>query len=323
MIKNKDVIVIVATVVTVVLVCNLLTPFLYNNIPTDRYRTTLILNKIQEPGFSPDVVVFGSSEAMAGIDGYQMSKDLGLDVYNFSSTGQPQEESSLYYSKLPSSTKAVIQVIYPPILKKDDADAFNTLGEAIETAFIMGGYELDDETQSINNNVDLSGLKKNRFLVNFDARGAIVIPGITYWLLPRDKKAYVDMKFCNSDLRERHAMYQRTLDQAARNTMAGKQLEWDTNSVVTTEEYATYLAGRGIKMYVVLMPKNPDNKRYTAEQMEAIAEVCKKGMPHAIVLNYLNIIDDPSLFYDAEHLNHQGAKVLTDILDRDIKEAFI
>ena len=315
--KGVDAIVLAGVVLLSVLICNLLTPYLYRSIKTDKYRTTLLLNKLSDPEFKPDIVVFGSSKSMAGIDCYQMSAELGQDAYNFSSTGQPAVESSLYYSLLPSSVKTVVQIIYPPI-KEENGVGEDKLSKNIAIPFSMGGYRITPETEDINPLTDFSELKKNRFLQNFDARGAIIIPGLTYILLPKDKEASEDLKFCNFYLTSRHQMYERTIEQLKVNSHIGQEIHIDSTVTGTLEKYAQYLGSKGIKMVVVLMPSNPDTMEFSNEQMEMIGDACRKSIPDALVLNYLSAIQDTQLFYDAAHLNKDGAKMITALIDKDL-----
>ena len=314
--KSVDSIVIAGVVILSILMCNLLTPCLYRSIKTDKYRTTLLLNKLSDSEFKPDIVVFGSSKSMAGIDCYQMSAELGQDAYNFSSTGQSAVESSLYYALLPSSVKTVVQVIYPPI--KSQTDDNDKLSTNITIPFSMGGYCLTPEIEGINPLTDFSELKKNPFFRNFDARGAIIIPGLTYLLLPGDKDASEDLKFCNFYLTSRHQMYERTIEQLKVDSHIGQDIHIDSTVTETLEKYALYLGSKGIKMVVVLMPSNPDTMDLSNEQKEMIGDACSKSIPDALVLNYLSAIQDTQLFYDAAHLNKDGAKMITALIDRDL-----
>ena len=316
--RAKDFFALLVAVIATILFCNGFTPLLYNKFG-GIHRTTLILNKLKEPGFSPELVVFGSSKAMMGIDGYQMTKELGIDVYNFSSTGQPPVESSLYYSMLPPSVKTVIQIIYPPIKKKGEPDmSTHELSKTIVTNFAMGGYKLDEDIKQINPNIEMSALEKNQIEQNFGARAAIFVPGLTDFLLPRDKDAAVDLKFCNSYLTKRHTMYDRTIDQEIKHGYINCSIEVDSVAASILNGYAKYLGKKGIKVVAVIMPSNPDVKEFSAEQMDLIGERCKELIPNATVLNYLAKVKDTQMFFDAAHLNRDGAKEVTSLLDRDL-----
>ncbi len=317
-VKVIDVITILGVVMVAIVVCNLLTPWLYRHIENDRTRTTVMLNKLKDPAFKPDIIVFGSSKSMMGVNGYQMTKELGQDVYNFSSTGQPPVESSLYYAMLPSSVKMVVQIIYPPVNKVDATEAEPKFGKNIATAFLMGGYHLTQDIKEINRNIDLSELEKGQLMTNFDARGAIIVPALTTLLIPRNKAASSDLKFCNPYLTLRHAMYERTIEQG-RNTHPEQDITIDTAALETLEGYAQYLGRKGIKMIVVLMPCNPDTQAFTEAQMQMIGDKCREHIPDALVLNYLSAIKDTQLFFDGAHLNKNGAAVITSLLDKDLK----
>ena len=318
--RAKDFATLILVILCVVLICNFSTPFLYNKFG-GVHRTTLLLDKLNEPGFKPDLIVFGSSKAMFGINCYQMSEELGVDAYSFTSTSQLPVESSLYYAFLPSSVKTVVQIIEPPVhYKGSKHPSVSKLRKTIVTAFAMGRYKLQQDTKDINPHMDLTALERNAFLQNFDARASIFIPGLTDLLLPQDKAAAKDLKYCNSFLTKRHKMYDRTIDQVMKNSFIHSNIEIDTASTAILNGYAQYLARRGIKMVAVIMPGNPDAKWYSDEQAKMIGEGCKELIPDATVLDYLTDINDTQLFYDAVHLNRDGAEVFTSQLDSALIE---
>ena len=318
---QKDFAIILIVILLTIFVCNIITPFFYKYIKTDLYRTHLIIEKLKEPDFNPEMVVFGSSTSMMGINCYQMSKELDLDVYNFSTIGQSPVESSLYYSMLPSTVKTVIQIVKPPIKRDDEEERLEKgLDKSHCNFFSLGGYLLSDDIKQINPHSDLSVLEENEFIVNIKARGAFLVPGLTYLLLPRDKVADADLKFCNSYLTQRHAMYDRTIDQAYKRSMKDKKIEIDIDEVETLKGYVNYLRSHDIKMVFVLMPSNPDTEEFSSEQMKMIGDECNKQIPEAIFLNYLSAIQDTKLFFDSGHLNREGAEVLTGILDKDLSK---
>ena len=92
---------------------NGVTPYFFRMLPNDYARTKLILNTIKDPEQAPEIVIFGNSRGMSGVDGYMLEKELSDHpvVYSFTSTGQMLSESALYYSSLPSSVKTVIETL--------------------------------------------------------------------------------------------------------------------------------------------------------------------------------------------------------------------
>jgi len=315
-IRRLDVVVLVLVIGITTMLCNLVTPFLFNHIPTDKYRTARILDKIHEKGFAPEVVVFGSSRAMAAIDCNQMTKELNKEVINFSSTGQSHVESSFYYSKLPPSVKTVVQVIYPPIVAESGEK--EQVPSYVLNNFLMCGYEVDDDIIRMNHLIDLSGFNKNRYLSAYESRGSIFLPALTNYLVAGDKEAASSFKFCNSYLTEKHPLYERTLEQAKERSCVGKNVRVDINVIETLNSYSLYLNQKGIKMYLVLMPNNPDKIEYTENQKSMLLEVMHKKIKNAVILNYIDTISDRTLFYDAEHMNKKGARKFTTLLDNDL-----
>lgn len=324
MAQNRDAIFLALSVIFVILLCDLSTPFVYKHVETDRSRTTIILTKLQDPNFRPDVVVFGSSLSMSGIDAYQMTNELGLDCYNFSSTGQTQEESSLYYTLLPNSVKEVVQVINIPVrdLANDDVDTSEKkhLNSAIVSSFVLGGYKISQEAKDINKMIDLSDFDKCKYLISIDARASILIPAITQKLVPRDKSALEDLKFPNGQLTNKHGMYNRTVKQLEGLSCYGKEIELDTKALQLLNEYAEYFRSKGVNYNVVLMPINPDSKIYTKDQCEWISQQIREKVTMARVIDFLNLPLTSDLFYDGGHLNRDGAKIVTGLLNKELKE---
>ena len=159
---QKDFAIILIVILLTIFVCNIITPFFYKYIKTDLYRTHLIIEKLKEQDFNPEMVVFGSSTSMMGINCYQMSKELDLDVYNFSTIGQSPVESSLYYSMLPSTVKTVIQIVKPPIKRDDEEERLEKgLDKSHCNFFSLGGYLLSDDIKQINPHSDLSVLEED------------------------------------------------------------------------------------------------------------------------------------------------------------------
>ena len=52
------------------LVCNAMTPVLYRAMPNDYVRTRLILSTLSDSLACPELVIFGNSRGMSGLDGY-------------------------------------------------------------------------------------------------------------------------------------------------------------------------------------------------------------------------------------------------------------
>lgn len=323
---TKDFLALLATVIATILVCNCLTPALYRLFVGESI-TTHILNKLKEPGFAPDLIVFGSSKSWAGIDGYQMSDELGLDAYNFSSQEQQPIESSLYYEMLPSSVKTVVQIVNPPIKNqaRPESQAKRKLTQRAIVFFTMNGYTLTEATKGINPYHDLTDLEKSGVENNFTARGSIFLPSLTNWLQNGGKKQEHTLKFDNTYSVLRNARYERTVEGLRRmirkeNFDSHGNIEIDTMAISALVGYNDYLKSKGIKMVAVIMPTNPDLEEFTTEQFQMIDNSCRELMPDVTFFNYLSAIKDPLMFYDAAHVNRDGAKEITTLLIQDIKQ---
>ena len=90
---------------------NILTPWAYKNLPNDYVRTGIILEHIQNQKKKPAIVIMGNSRGMSGINANMIEDSTKMITYNYCSPSQSLIESALYYDKLPSSVKYIIQCI--------------------------------------------------------------------------------------------------------------------------------------------------------------------------------------------------------------------
>ena len=319
---NIGVFFILATVAVVLLLCDIATPWLYRHVETDHYRTILMLDKLKESGFKPDLMVFGSSKSMSGIDAYQMTEELGIDCYNFSSSNQSPAEGSLFFSELPDSLKTLIMVIFPPVRNVCEERTRNVLPVNVSTAFVFGGYKLKDEIKILNKNIDLSGLEKNRLLLNMDARGSIVIPGLYNYFRPKMEEGTMDFKYPYSYSEERLTGYDQTVAALRKVTHVGKDIEWDNDIIEELILYHHYLKNKGINMMIAMLPTNPDIKEFSYEQLAWIDKNFSSQFPGIATFNYLSVETNRTMYFDGTHLNRTGGKYVTHLLNNDLLDYF-
>ena len=320
MVKDKiGVLFLLVSVFVVLIICDLATPWLYRHIETDHYRTILLLNKIRDPKFNPDLLILGSSKSMSGIDATIMSNKLGIDCYNFSSPNQSPEEGSLFFSELPSSLKTLIMVIFPPVKDIGSSDEKSILPSNVSTAFVFGNYKLGEDIKELNNLCDMSSLVKNRLLLNLDARGSIVIPGLYNYLRRKSEAGTKDFKYPYSYTEERLANYEQSVEEFKKRSHVGKEIVWDKNVINTLNNYSTYLKSKGIHFLIAILPTNPDVEEFTKEQMEWINSGLSSQFPNTETLNYLSCETNDAMYFDAIHFNRAGGKCVTDLLIDDLK----
>jgi hypothetical protein len=323
MIKYRvGVVFMVISVFIVILICDLITPWLYRHVETDHYRTILLLEKLRDPDFKPDLMILGSSISMSGIDAAHMSNELGVDCYNFSSSNQSPEEGSLFFSELPTSLKVLIMVVFPPVKDVEDSVDIKVLPSNVCTAFAFGGYKLGDEIEQLNEDSDLSGLKKSKFLLNMDARGSIIIPGLYNYIRPKLDAGTKDFKYPYSYTEERLPTYEQSVAELRKRSHIGKEIEWDQNTIKTLNNYNAYLNSKGIDFIVAMLPTNPDIKEFSEEQLYWINTGFPSQLPGVKVLNYLSHKTNEDMYFDAIHLNRTGGKYVTSLFVVDLKQAF-
>lgn len=290
---------------------NGVTPYFFRMLPNDYARTKLILNTIKDPEQVPEIVIFGNSRGMSGVDGYMLEKELSDHpvVYSFTSTGQMLSESALYYSSLPSSVKTVIQCLDIDVLSKPvDMDIPN------QVALHMYGYKMDDRTKLLVPGL-YDELSKSDWYYNYKARNCL-FSGFSFVLrnlLDDDApESSIDneLRYPAAQASYRNeAVYQRGLDeQNKQNKFEAYRITHEWKRLI--EESYSFFKAKNIRYYLVLMPYNPDIiSAKKTEKQKALQSYIKE-------LGYIPYIDcfdllEASDFYDAIHPNDKGAKKIT------------
>ena len=121
-------------------------PTLFRALPTDTSRIAVLLDTLNDEAQAPEILLFGTSVGMAGVDTAQITERLPEQplAYNMSATGQAFMESYLYYQELPDSVDIVIQLISPNSFIREsvvDPQKYN--------AFYMYGYRPDERTRDV------------------------------------------------------------------------------------------------------------------------------------------------------------------------------
>jgi len=121
-------------------------PALFPRIPTDLSRVRLVLEALRDAARQPEVVVFGSSRVMSGVDARQLSQALPSRplAYNLSSPGQSLAESYLFYQELPAGVRVVVQMASLAELASP-----HTLERQKFNAFYLNGYRPNARTREV------------------------------------------------------------------------------------------------------------------------------------------------------------------------------
>ena len=299
-------------ILSLICILNFLTPYLYRSLPNDYIRTRLIIETLADSVQRPNVVIFGNSRGMSGINGYLLEKEIkgNPTVYSFTSTGQQVSESALYYSSLPVSVRTVLQCV--------DIDQ---LSESIDmnmpnrVALHMYGYKMDALTEkflpSLKSKLDLPVL-----YYNYEARNCVFtgLSTILRNLLDDDiiqNATEKELRYPTSKTSDRNdIIYQRDVDEQNMNNKFldyGIVPEWEQ---LLKDSYL-YFQNRNITYYLVIMPYNPDIKSSTLQEKQKALELFKNSFKYIPVIDCFNLLE-ASDFYDAIHPNRKGAQKITE-----------
>ncbi|WP_455638155.1 hypothetical protein [Parabacteroides sp.] len=293
---------------------NKITPYFFRMLPNDYVRTKLILNTIKDAKHTPEVVIFGNSRGMSGVDGYLLEKELKNHpvVYSFTSTGQMLSESALYYTSLPASVKTVIQCLDIDVLSKPiDINIPN------QVALHMYGYKMDDQTKLLVPGL-YDELNKSDWYYNYKARNCL-FSGFSFVLRnlldddAPENSIDNELHYPTSQTSYRNeAVYQRALDeQNKENKFESYKITSEWKQLI--EGSYSFFKERNIQYYLVIMPYNPDIiSAKKTEKQEALQSFIKE-LGHIPYINCFDLLE-ASDFYDAIHPNDKGAKKITNQL---------
>jgi hypothetical protein len=120
-------------------------PAIFRATPTDISRIGVLLAALRDPAAAPQVVVFGNSMIMSGVDGRQLAAELPGQplAWNLASSGQSLAESFLFYQQLPQRLRYVVQQVQVGVVEQErplEAQKYNT--------FYMNGFRPQPATRA-------------------------------------------------------------------------------------------------------------------------------------------------------------------------------
>ncbi len=308
----NNIICFIVFILGLIYILNFVTPYLYRWLPNDYIRTHLIIETLADTAQTPDVVIFGNSRGMSGINGYMLEEKMkgNPTVYSLTSTGQQVSESALYYTSLPSSVKVVLQCVDIDQLSKPiDMNTPNRI------ALHMYGYEMDALTEkivpSLSEKLDISP-----FYYNYEARNclftglSIVLRNLLDDDVIQDATAK-ELRYPTSKTSDRNDItYQRDVDeQNLNNKFVDYEIipEWKQ----LLEDSYLYFQKRDIMYCLIIMPYNPDIKSSTFQEKQKALELVKETFQNIPMIDCFSLLE-ASDFYDAIHPNSKGAKKITE-----------
>lgn len=300
----------ISIVVLAVLAALLTTPYLKKFFVDDGTRIDLMCEWVNDDNLQPEIVVFGGSDAMSGVNGYLLEEKLNKSVLSMTNTGQFISQSSLFFSKLSENTKIVI------LCRAVGADMERDEPEGIEASrYIYNGYELDSISKAFIGEKNASKFNKTRLQATFELRGFLK-EGINTVL--RDHLFRPNP--CADSIKSKIYPYYYVYENAPESqfTKYSRPQQKPDEQILTDfqvdrfKSFNDYFKQRGIEFYLVLMPTSTYMSNRVPSvykpQFEAFSQ--QTEIP---ILDLTVLLDDDE-FYDPNHPNRSGAVKVTNAI---------
>ena len=283
-------------------------------LPNDYSRHKTIIETLKNKSLSPEILVFGDSKAMFGVNAKTISNNVKNTplAFNLSSPAQSASEGSYFFSKLPTSTKHIIHCI--------DYSEFSygilSLEKQVALSMRFYGFEADslmkeyiDTLNPVFFESDLEILYEARNMLRTALHNEIrkVMDNE-----PLNENLFHDIYFPHTYVLNRHPNY------------PNYPVEFDYNKMNISNEKINFilkidkfLQKRGIKYHLIIMPINPDLYQLNNAVHNLNITKIKELIPKVDIVDltgFLNNID----FYDGYHPNKSGAEKLSKEISKHI-----
>lgn len=295
----------------------LLTIVLFPYVPSDTTRLTLINQWVNDENINPEIVIFGDSRAMNGVNGNILSDFFNnVNVVSYSSVGQSFSEAALFYPRIKKSTKIIIQCLdinslsRYPYLSKDKANTLIMSGFKQDT--IYKSFLSQEAYKFINTNKVIAILESRNFLRKglHTFNRAIIAPNAQSdeiysirfpYLFPYERAP-----------EKQYNKYLRSFKEKESKTI----LTINETIIEKLKKTQAYFRARGINYYLILMPLSPlawdfAPKNYSDLLLQFENEIGVK------IYDFTYLLPD-NYFCDPTHLNRAGAKILTEKISVEI-----
>jgi hypothetical protein len=294
-------------------------PIIYRLMPSDFDRHLVFERYVEEkPGLTnADVLIFGDSRSMFGIDSRIIKKQLHRknEIYNFSSVGQNIYESSYFYSKVKPDTKLVIQCAGPSFFS---VDIKHNLPEPKAISMYLSGYRIDTDTKKL---IPAYNRFFDRWPITnyYNSRSYFV----TY-LHNLIRPIFDDEVFNEKSRSSRYFPHHYTRNKMSnysshvKNNCAGYVFKSEPKSQLKfVSQSLDFFRKRNMRYILVLMPVNPDLCNVGYPDFKKYANELRS-------INGLDVIDLSNLltaefFYDDTHANRMGAQVISNELANQLR----
>ena len=281
-------------------------PLMVQSLRYDLSRHKLIINSLSGKAIQPDIIVFGNSLSMLGVNTKQISESMPAHplVYNLSSVEQGIVESAYFISAISPNTKAVVQCLDFSTFSLKSLD----LQEEKAISMIMNGYSIDSTTKAILRETN-PFFDKAKMVVAFEARNTVrsSIHNVLRKYLDNEKFAnnFHDLYFPHVYQEERHPDYPNITRFAEQ-----PELKVVDTMVALASRINSFLNEKGIRYHIVLMPLNQDIYKMDDSLCNAYLEKVRTRLPGIGILDLSRKLPQ-EYFYDAIHPNKKGAAVIS------------
>lgn len=283
--------------------------YLYRIFQSDYDRHALIIDVFKKQSSVRNIIVFGGSQSMFGIDTKQIDEVLKYDgeIFNLSSAGQNLFESSYFYSLIDTTTELVIQCVSPSLFTKNKD---HRLFEDKAISMFLSGYRIDEETRKLIKDYN-TFFDRSTFINYIDSR--------TYYksyvhnlIRPFfdneqfDKSVRTSLSFPHIYTIDRHPNY----PVYACNCEEYFFYEHPSSQLRFLADVKEFFDNKGIKYILMFMPVNPDECHDCYEDFKTYKRMIEDETGIETI-DLSGLIKDANLFYDAYHPNKAGAKIIS------------
>jgi hypothetical protein len=303
-------IIIISISLGIVFILSLVQPFLYSKFPSDNDRHLVIMDVLNRSEGNNNILVFGDSRTMYGVDTRIIRDDLDLpcEVFNLASTGQNIFESSYFYGLLDSNTRAVIQCTSPDFFSKD-MDHHLSTEKAL--SMFLSGYRINESTRSLINNYNeiFDGNKfinylKSRSVIRSYLHSNILRPLLDNEIFDQEAKYSHYFPHVHTALQHRDYPF---YPSGCENYKSKEKPESQLSFLIDARRY---FESKGIEYFIVLMPVNSDECEECYEDFIKYENMIEQ-LTNIRVINLTDLLMKSRYFYDAMHPNLEGAKIVS------------
>jgi len=311
----KDILLYLSVVAGIIVIMISLQPLMIQKLPNDFSRHKVIIDALKDEKNQPEIIFFGNSLSMFGINTKIISDELPGKpvVYNLSSVGQSIFEGAYFISSVPPKTKQVFQCVDYSIF----TISRNYLQDGKAMSMILNGYKIDSLTKNLLI-YPHPYFDQNKWVVAYEARSNLRSSLHKYLRKYLDFEKFDtnfhDLYFPHIYLDERHPKYPNISDNKSYDS-----LPVSDTLISLANRIHTLLTQRNIQYHIVLMPVNTEIYNLNDSICKAYFSELKKRLPGIDIIDLSSALK-PELFYDAIHANKKGARQLSLLIADRIKQ---